>query len=63
MLRKENEFQLDRDGGREKITRAMYSPQPYRRENSSPSSGKKWSMLGAILIGLIVAFIVQHYTS
>jgi hypothetical protein len=30
---------LDRSGGRDKIARATYSPQQYRRENSTSRSG------------------------
>jgi hypothetical protein len=63
MAKKNREFLLDRHGGREKITRAMYSPQSYRRENAKQGNAKRWSPVGAIILGLLIAYAVHNYTS
>lgn len=47
-------FTLDRKGGREKIARAMYSPQKYRRENTANAGKSRWSTTLAVIIGVIV---------
>lgn len=56
-----NEFQLDYEGEREKITRAMYSPQGYRRENMKARSEKGLSFGTAALLGIMLGLLIHFY--
>lgn len=38
-MKRKTLFDVDRNGGRDKIARATYSPQQYRRENNQSESG------------------------
>ncbi len=60
-MRKNEEFTLDRHGGRDKITKAMYSPQTYRRENTAWRRKKQWRISGAIVIGCIIVYLLAMY--
>ncbi|HEV2612305.1 MAG TPA: hypothetical protein VGU61_18730 [Noviherbaspirillum sp.] len=55
--KKKNIFSLDRDGGREKINRALYSPQQYRHENSHGQKGRGWSFILAVIIGVVLGWV------
>lgn len=55
--RKKNIYSLDRDGGREKINRALYSPQPYRHENSHGQKARGWSVVLAVILGVALAWV------
>lgn len=56
-IRKKDIFALDRDGGRDKINRALYAPQQYRRENSRRRKGRGWSLVLAVIIGMVMAYV------
>ena len=52
MAKNDKDFLLDKSGGREKITRAMYNPQGFRRENQGRlrSRGRLvWVVVGCAL--------------
>lgn len=59
MARKKGIFELDRDGGKEKIMRATYSPQQYRLENAKRAKGKGWSVIAAVVIGSALGFALH----
>lgn len=61
MVKKRNEFRLNYDGGREKITRAMYSPQGYRRENKKDRTTGEWSFWTAALIGIVLGLFIHFF--
>lgn len=55
-MRRERIFELDRAGGREKVTRAIYSPKQYRRENGKVR--RNWSVLLAVVIGATLGCVL-----
>lgn len=66
MEREPDEFKLDRDGGSDKIKRAMYSPQLYRRENIRAVGQNKpekslWPVILAVLLGGSIGYVVSHF--
>lgn len=56
MTRKKGIFELDRDGGKEKVMRATYSPQQYRKENAKSARRGGWSVIAAVVIGSVLGF-------
>ncbi|WP_334188606.1 hypothetical protein [Noviherbaspirillum sp.] len=60
--KKKTIFDLDRDGGREKINRALYSPQQYRREHAHVRTRRAWSLLLAVILGVVFGYLFLHGT-
>jgi hypothetical protein len=54
-------FTLDRDGGREKISRATYAPRSHRRANTTSRARSKWSLSIAVLVGAIIGTVLFRF--
>lgn len=63
MDQKDKEFTLDRDGGRDKITRAMYGPKAFRRgkDEGMRGSGKAFWIMFAIGVAVGVASFARYF--
>ncbi len=58
MAKNDKDFLLDRNGGREKITRATYNPQGFRRENQGRARSRGWFVW--LVLGCVLAAAWRH---
>lgn len=54
-------YTLDRNGRREKITRATYAPRSHRRADTNSPAGLKWSLTTVILVGSIIGTVLFRF--
>lgn len=60
-------FRLDRNGGRDKIAKATYSPKAYRRENARPEQPSTlktvlaWTLIFGTIFG--VMYMVENHNA